>query len=148
MKDKLDEAGTGLDEPPVNCPCAECETRFAVCSAARWPSWRACGDSWRHLALNSPLRTILLAYLASCLIAVGAANGLVHPKDQLVAVIGVFGKDENTDSFRLRIVSLAPGATYRIDIAFVSMETRVELQESMLVIPTDPSVEECHPHSV
>jgi len=100
------------------------------------------------LALISSLRTILLAYLASCLIAAGAANGLVHPEDQLVAVMEVFGKEENTDSFRVRIVSLAPGATYRIDVAFVSMETRVESQESMLVIPTDPSVEECHPHSV
>ena len=136
-----------LDEQPKNCPCAACETRFATCSTARWPSWRARRDGWRHFALNSPFRTILLAYLSSCLLA-RAANGLAHPEDQLVAVTGVFGKEENTDSFRLRIVSLAPGATYRIDVAFVSMETRLESQESMLVIPTDPSVEECHPHSV
>ena len=148
MKDKLDEAGAGLDVPPENCPCAACQTRFAACSAARWPSWRARRDGWRHLALNSPLRSILLAYLASCLLAAGAANDLVHPADQLVAIIGVFGKEKSTDSFRLRIVSLAPGATYRIDVEFVSKETRVKSQESMLVTPTNPSIEQRYPHPV
>jgi len=136
-----------LDEQPENCPCAAYETRFAACSTARWPSWRARRDGWRHLALNFPFRTILLAYLSSCLLA-RAANGLAHPEDQLVAVVGFFDKEQDKDYLRLRIVSLAPGATYRIDVAFVSKETRVKSQESMLVTPTDPSVEQRYPHPV